>query len=86
MNCIKHNKLQCVNCIKHDRVKRNPSFTHAGEKTSKFVLYIRCYRMSERMVRISPKLEERYKEATKSGKNTLKRVEIDVGFNKNKNE
>ena len=38
-------------------------------------------RMSERMVRISSKL---YKEATKSGKNTLKRVEIDAGFSKNK--
>ena len=41
-------------------------------------------RMSERMARISPKLEERYKEAAKSGKNTLKRVQIDAGFNKNK--
>ena len=41
-------------------------------------------RMSERMERISLKLEEIYKEATKSGKNTLKRVEIDAGFNKNK--
>ena len=41
-------------------------------------------RMSERMARILPKLEERYKEATKSGKNTLKRVEIDAAFNKNK--
>ena len=34
--------------------------------------------------RISQKLEERYKEATKSGKNTLKQVEIDARFNKNK--
>ena len=40
--------------------------------------------MSERMARISPNLEERYKEVTKSGKNTLKSVEIDAGFNKNK--
>ena len=40
--------------------------------------------MSERMAIISPKLEERYKGTTKSGKNTLKRVEIDAGFNKNK--
>ena len=40
--------------------------------------------MSERMARISSKLEERYKEAAKSGKNTLKRVQIDAGFNKNK--
>ena len=39
--------------------------------------------MSERMARISRKLEERYKEASKSGKNTLKWVEIDAGFNKN---
>ena len=38
-------------------------------------------RMSERMARVSSKL---YKEATKSGKNTLKRVEIDTGFSKNK--
>ena len=38
-------------------------------------------RMSERMARISSKL---YKEATKLGKNTLKRVEIDAGFSKNK--
>ena len=36
------------------------------------------------MARVSPKLEERYKEETKSDKNTLKRVEIDEGFNKNK--
>ena len=41
-------------------------------------------RMSERMARISPKLEERYKEVAKLGKNTLKRVQIDAGFNKNK--
>ena len=36
------------------------------------------------MARISPNLEEIYKEATKSGKNTLKRVEIDAGFHKDK--
>ena len=34
--------------------------------------------------RISQKLEERYNEAAKSGKNTLKQVEIDARFNKNK--
>ena len=38
-------------------------------------------RMSERMARIPSKL---YKEVTKLGKNTLKRVEIDAGFSKNK--
>ena len=42
--------------------------------------------MSERMEIISLKLEEIYKEVIKSSKNTLKRVEIDAGFNKNKNE
>ena len=41
-------------------------------------------RMSERMEKISPKLEEIYKEATKSRKNTLKWVDIDAGFHKNK--